>query len=77
MSAKCELCGVEIEDWCDVCDKHAMTNEQLGEMAWRVQKAMNDYRLEIWPDLRHAEPLRRRLPKQVVLVIGRREHARL
>lgn len=46
--SKCEVCGTPIEYPCDVCDKHALSNEQLAEMARRMQKARNAYLKEIW-----------------------------
>lgn len=46
--SRCEVCGIEIEDHCDVCEKHALTNEQLAELGRRVKAAMSSYYEEIW-----------------------------
>jgi biotin synthase-like enzyme len=53
--SRCQFCGAAIEPECDVCERHAMSYEQLAEMAGRVQDAMREYCLEIWPDLRRDE----------------------
>jgi hypothetical protein len=44
----CEVCGRPIEDFADVCERHALSNEQLAELARRLQETMRLYYIEIW-----------------------------
>lgn len=51
MAYTCELCDTEIEYPADVCERHALTSEQLAELGRRITAAQREYYLELWPEL--------------------------